>query len=194
MSTPRLLLASSSTYRHELLARLRLPFDWASPNIDESALPGETPCQQAGRLARLKAEALAGQHPARLIIGSDQVTALGNQVFGKPMDFEQAREQLRAASGHTVHFLTGLALLNTASGQLQQDVVSFQVHFRSLTDASICRYLESEQPYDCAGSFRAEGLGISLFRAMEGTDFTSLIGLPLVRLVDMLHHEGISLP
>ncbi|MCY1228890.1 Maf-like protein YceF [compost metagenome] len=189
-----LVLASSSPYRRELLERLRLPFTWCAPAIDESRKPEESAEQLVRRLALEKARALADRHPDHLIIGSDQVAVLGQQILGKPHGFERARDQLMAASGTSVSFLTGLALLNSATGQHQVDCVPFTVHFRELDETRICRYLEAEQPYDCAGSFKAEGLGVSLFRATEGTDATSLVGLPLIRLVDMLLAEGVQIP
>ncbi|GLH45374.1 Maf-like protein [Pseudomonas atacamensis] len=189
-----LLLASSSTYRRELLARLHLPFVCSSPDIDESHRPGESAIDLVKRLAEEKARALADSHPAHLIIGSDQVAVLGEQIIGKPHTFEKAREQLMAASGASVTFLTGLALLNSHTGQCQVDCVPFTVHMRQLDQARIERYLRIEQPYDCAGSFKAEGLGVSLFQSTEGPDATSLIGLPLIRLIDMLLAEGVQIP
>ncbi|WP_433884987.1 Maf family protein [Pseudomonas vranovensis] len=189
-----LLLASSSPYRRELLERLRLPFSWASPDIDEHRLDEEPALELVKRLAREKAQALAGSHPGHLIIGSDQVAVLGEQILGKPHTFERACEQLLAASGNHVTFLTGLALLNSASGHCQVDCVPFTVNMRELDLPRIERYLRAEQPYDCAGSFKAEGLGVSLFQSTHGVDATSLIGLPLIRLVDMLLAEGVSLP
>ncbi|MBC3957471.1 Maf family protein [Pseudomonas triticifolii] len=191
---PSLLLASSSIYRRDLLTRLRLPFTCKSPDVDESRRPGEPALELVKRLAQKKAQALAGEHDDHLIIGSDQVAVLGNQILGKPHTFERALEQLSAASGNSVTFLTGLALLNSKTGVCQVDCVPFTVHMRKLDSASIERYLHAEQPFDCAGSFKAEGLGVSLFRATEGSDATSLIGLPLIRLVDMLIKEGITLP
>ena len=191
---PPLVLASSSPYRRELLGRLRLPFSWSAPDIDENPLHGENASDLVRRLASNKAAALAGTHPRHLIIGSDQVAVLGTQVLGKPHTFERAHAQLLAASGQSVTFLTGLALLDSASGHCQVDCIPFTVHFRTLDPAQITRYLKAEQPYDCAGSFKAEGLGISLFRSTEGTDANSLIGLPLIRLVDMLHAAGIEIP
>ncbi|MPQ66015.1 MULTISPECIES: Maf family protein [Pseudomonas] len=189
-----LLLASSSAYRRELLTRLRLPFTCASPDIDESQRPGEAAIELVKRLAKEKARALAAHHPAHLIIGSDQVAVLDGQILGKPHGFEKAREQLLAASGTRVSFLTGLALLNSQTGACQVDCVPFSVQMRSLTVERIERYLHAEQPYDCAGSFKAEGLGVSLFQSTEGPDSTSLIGLPLIRLVDMLLVEGVQIP
>lgn len=191
---PSLLLASSSAYRRELLSRLRVPFECASPDIDETRLPDETPQALVLRLAEQKARALAARYPHHLIIGSDQVAVLGDEVLGKPHDFARAHRQLSNASGKSVTFLTGLALLNSASGVCQVDHVPFTVHFRELDAERITRYLEAEQPYDCAGSFKAEGLGVSLFRGTEGSDATSLVGLPLIRLVDMLLKEGVSIP
>ncbi len=191
---PPLVLASSSPYRRELLERLRLPFTWCAPAIDESRQPAESAEQLVRRLALEKARALATQYPNHLIIGSDQVAVLGEQILGKPHGFERARNQLLAASGTSVSFLTGIALLNSTTGQHQVDCVPFTVHFRELDEARVARYLEAEQPYDCAGSFKAEGLGVSLFRATEGRDATSLVGLPLIRLVDMLLTEGIQIP
>ncbi|WP_165869840.1 nucleoside triphosphate pyrophosphatase [Pseudomonas sp. LS-2] len=189
-----LLLASSSPYRRELLERLRLPFVCASPDIDESHRPGESATALVKRLAQEKAIALATRFPDHLIIGSDQVAVLGEQILGKPHTFERAMEQLGASSGKSVSFLTGLALYNSRTGQCQVDCVPFTVHMRALDDERISRYLRAEQPYDCAGSFKAEGLGVSLFRSTEGPDATSLIGLPLIRLVDMLTTEGVQIP
>lgn len=192
---PALLLASSSPYRRELLERLQLPFSWQSPSINESRREGEAAIDLVKRLAEEKARALAASHPEHLIIGSDQVAVLGNgQILGKPHDLPRAQQQLRAASDSSVTFLTGLALLNSSSGNCQVDCVPFTVHFRPLSDEQILRYLQREQPFDCAGSFKSEGLGISLFRSTEGEDATSLIGLPLIRLVDMLLNEGVETP
>lgn len=189
-----LVLASSSPYRRELLSRLRLPFTWSAPQIDESRHAGEEAEALVRRLSLEKAQALSASHPQHLIIGSDQVAVLGTQILGKPHTLERAREQLLAASGNSVTFLTGLTLLDSATGQQQTDCVPFTVHFRTLSDAQIMRYLTAEQPFDCAGSFKAEGLGISLFRSTEGSDSNSLIGLPLIRLVDMLQASGINIP
>jgi MAF protein len=189
-----LLLASSSPYRRELLDRLRLPFVCASPDINETRLPDEPAMMLVRRLAQEKAQALAAAFPGHLIIGSDQVAVLEDQILGKPHTFERALEQLTASSGRSVSFLTGLALLNSDTGDCQVDCVRFTVHMRDLDPTRITRYLRTEQPYDCAGSFKAEGLGVSLFRATEGPDATSLIGLPLISLVDMLLNEGVQLP
>ncbi|MDP2243633.1 nucleoside triphosphate pyrophosphatase [Pseudomonas sp.] len=191
---PPLVLASSSPYRRELLTRLRLPFAWCAPEINETARPDEDARALVRRLAEEKARALTSKYPQHLIIGSDQVALLDGQILGKPETHERAHAQLLAASGNSVTFLTGLALLDSQSNHCQTDCITFTVHFRQLSDAQITRYLEAEQPYDCAGSFKAEGLGVSLFRSTEGTDATSLIGLPLIRLVDMLHASGIDIP
>lgn len=189
-----LVLASSSPYRRELLTRLRLPFTWGAPQIDESRRPDEDAETLVHRLSLEKAQALSATHSQHLIIGSDQVAVLDSQIIGKPHTLERAREQLMAASGNSVTFLTGLTLLNSATGQQQTDCVPFTVHFRRLSEAQIMRYLTAEQPFDCAGSFKSEGLGISLFRSTEGSDSNSLIGLPLIRLVDMLQASGIDIP
>jgi MAF protein len=189
-----LLLASSSSYRRELLNRLRLPFSCAAPDIDETRLAGEPAHALVSRLAEHKARALADTHPGHLIIGSDQVAVLGEQILGKPHTPARAYEQLLASSGQSVTFLTGLALLNSSTGHCQVDVVPFTVHMRDLHPAQVQRYVEVEQPLDCAGSFKAEGLGVSLFKRTEGPDATSLVGLPLIRLVDMLLAEGVMVP
>ena len=189
-----LLLASSSTYRRELLSRLRLPFVCSSPDIDESHRPDESAIELVKRLAEQKARALADSHPAHLIIGSDQVAVLGERIIGKPHTFENAREQLMAASGASVTFLTGLALLNSQTGHCQVDCVPFTVHMRVLDQARVERYLRAEQPYDCAGSFKAEGLGITLFEAIDSRDPTALIGLPLIGLAQLLREAGYVLP
>lgn len=189
-----LLLASSSVYRRDLLSRLRLPFTCSSPDIDESHRPGESALELVRRLSLEKAQALAASHPAHLIIGSDQVAVLNGQIIGKPHTFDKARQQLLNASGASVSFLTGLTLLNSQTGHHQTDCVPFTVHMRHLSAEQIERYLHAEEPYDCAGSFKAEGLGVSLFQRTEGDDATSLVGLPLIRLVDMLLAQGVALP
>jgi len=189
-----LLLASSSVYRRDLLSRLRLPFTCSSPDIDESHRPGESALELVKRLSLEKAQALAASHPAHLIIGSDQVAVLNNQIIGKPHTFDKARQQLLNASGASVSFLTGLTLLNSQTGEYETDCVPFTVHMRTLSTEQIERYLHAEQPYDCAGSFKAEGLGVSLFQRTEGDDATSLVGLPLIRLVDMLLAQGVAMP
>ncbi len=189
-----LVLASSSVYRRELLQRLQLPFTSCSPNIDERPLADETPQMLVQRLAVAKARALRAQFLQHLIIGSDQVAVLDGQILGKPGTAAAAIAQLTAASGRSVTFYTGLCLLDSASGTIEVDCVPFTVHFRTLSPEQVSRYIEREQPLGCAGSFKSEGLGISLFRATEGEDATSLIGLPLIRLCDMLSKAGIIIP
>ena len=189
-----LLLASSSVYRRDLLTRLRLPFSCSSPDIDENHRPGETAIELVKRLSLEKARALADNHPNHLIIGSDQVAVLDGRIIGKPHTHDKAHQQLMTASGASVSFLTGLTLLNSQTGRHQTDCIPFTVHMRTLRAEQVERYLLAEQPYDCAGSFKAEGLGVTLFQRTEGDDATSLVGLPLIRLVDMLLAEGVDIP
>ena len=190
----KLVLASTSAYRRELLQRFGLPFDVARPDIDETPLPGETPQATAERLAVEKARAVAGQFEDALIIGSDQVAHMGDTRFGKPGTVERAIAQLQAMSGRTVVFHTALALLNTRNGHVQLDAVPTEVRFRSLTDDEIVRYVNRELPLDCAGSAKSEGLGITLLDALAGDDPNALVGLPLIALARMLRNEGIALP
>ncbi len=190
---PALVLASSSPFRRELLQRLGLEFDTAAPDVDETARPGETPDALVQRLAERKARAVGESHDG-LIIGSDQVATTGTDILGKPGSHEKAAAQLAWLSGKRVSFHTGLCLLDTASGSVQLDVVPYHVQFRTLTREQIERYLRAEQPYNCAGSFKSEGLGITLFERMEGDDPTALIGLPLIRLTGMLANAGVVLP
>lgn len=191
---PRLALASSSPYRRMLLERLGIPFEYAAPDVDETPSSDETPEQLTLRLALEKARALAGRFTDHLIIGSDQVLLLDGQAVSKPGSHAAARDQLRRCSGRTVQFTTSLCLLNSRTGKHQLTSEPFQVSFRELDDESIERYLQREQPYDCAGSFKAEGMGISLFSALRGDDPNSLIGLPLIKLCEMLRQEGLQLP
>jgi MAF protein len=193
-TNPTIVLGSTSPFRRQLLQRLGLPFAAASPDIDESARAGEPPQELVARLAKEKAQAVAADYPNALVIGSDQVACLNHTIMGKPGDRETAIRQLSQASGQCVTFYTGLCLLNTASGAAQVICEPFKVHFRELTQETIERYLDAEQPYNCAGSFKSEGLGIALFDKMEGDDPNSLIGLPLIRLVSMLHQEGVQIP
>ena len=193
MSRP-LVLGSTSPFRRELLQRLGLAFDTAAPQIDESRATGESPEELVSRLALDKARAVAADHPGALIIGSDQVAVIDGAILGKPGNRENAISQLLQASGKVVTFHTGLCLLNAANDTAQAVVEPFRVHFRSLSRAQIERYLDREQPYGCAGSFKSEGLGISLFSRLEGNDPNALIGLPLIRLVEMLEREGINVP
>jgi len=191
-ASPQLILASSSPFRRELLGRLQIPFDIAAPEADEKALPGESPEQLVTRLAEAKARAVAENHGDALIIGSDQVACIDDRILGKPGDHARAFEQLKAAAGRRVTFYTGLALLNSTSGHLQLICEPFHCYFRQLSDAQIEHYLQREQPYNCAGSFKSEGLGIALFDRLEGDDPNTLIGLPLIRLVAMLEMEGVA--
>lgn len=194
MSTPQLVLGSTSRYRRELLERLGIPFDVAAPDCDETPLAGETAAATATRLARLKAQSLAVRFPAALIIGSDQVALLDGVQLGKPGNFERAFAQLQAMRGRTVVFHTALALHNAASGNTQEVVVPWRVTMRDYDDGEITRYLEREQPYDCAGSAKTEGLGVAMIAAMEGSDPAAIIGLPLIELCRMLRAEGYPLP
>ncbi|WP_237065112.1 Maf family protein [Microbulbifer guangxiensis] len=186
-----LILASSSPYRRQLLGQLGLPFESVSPHINEAALPGETPATLAARLAAEKARALAGTFRDALIIGSDQVADLEGKPLGKPGNREAAVAQLRESSGRRVIFHTGISVLDTGSGILRNEVDRFAVYFRKLSERQIVNYVDREQPFDCAGSFKVEGLGIALFEKMEGSDHNSLIGLPLIRLVDLLQTFGV---
>lgn len=188
----RLILASTSAFRHELLERLGIGFEARAPDVDEAPAPGEDPRHLAGRLARLKARAVATREPNALVIGSDQVATLGSTLLGKPGTHEQAVAQLSRASGRTVDFYTGLCLMDSDSGRSQLDIVTFRVIFRTLDLEQIERYLLRERPYGCAGSFKSEGLGIALFDKLEGNDPTSLVGLPLISLTRMLENEGIN--
>ena len=190
--TRQIILASSSPYRKELLARLGLPFAAIAPDIDETPLPGEPPEHLVGRLAVAKAQAIAERHPHALVIGSDQVAVHRGRIVGKPGDHDRAVAQLRAASGQTVTLHTGLALVDADSGRAQSEVIPFRVVFRKLTDGQIERYLRKEQPYNCAGSVKSEGLGIALLERFDGDDPNTLIGLPLIRLVAMLEKEGVD--
>lgn len=192
---PAIVLASSSPYRRELLERLKLDFRCQSPAVDETASDNEPPFELVQRLARAKASAVAADClQASLVIGSDQVATLGDTILGKPGSAKRATEQLREMRGRRIEFLTGLCLLNTARGNYQTEVVPFSVKFRRFSDDEIERYIASEQPLDCAGSFRSEALGVSLVESMTGSDPTALIGLPLIKLCNMLRQEGIILP
>jgi len=192
MTTPRLVLASTSPFRRELLGRLRLPFSVADPQVDETALPGESPEATALRLSEAKARAVADAYPDALIIGSDQVACLDGRIFGKPGDHASAVAQLQTMRGRRVNFFTGLCLFNAATGKAQLRGVPTWVTFRALSDAQIENYLRLEQPYNCAGSAKSEGLGIAVIARMEGEDPNALIGLPLIALCDLLHAEGVS--
>lgn len=194
MSTPRIILASGSAYRRELLTRLGLPFSWDSPDIDETPLTGEPVADMTARLAEGKARALSHRYPGHLIIGSDQSAELNGHPLGKPGTEQKAFEQLKAMSGHTITFHTALCLFDSEKGTSKTVVEPFRVTFRQLTDTQIHNYIKREQPLDCAGSFKSEGLGIVLFERFEGRDPNSLIGLPLMALTDLLAEAGVSLP
>lgn len=188
----KLVLASTSRYRRELLSRLKLPFEVVSPNVDETPLPTESPSATALRLSVLKAQAVVELFPDALIIGSDQVLMLGEEQLGKPGNFENAFQQLKKMQGKAMVFHTALTLLNSRTGHIQTRDVPTVVHIRKLDDAQIESYLNKEEPYDCAGSAKSESLGIALMERMESPDPTALIGLPLMTLTEMLMHEGID--
>jgi MAF protein len=192
MSSPELLLASTSVYRRALLEKTGLKFTCASPDIDETPVPGETPAALVQRLAQSKASTLAEAYPHHLIIGSDQVCVIDGDITGKPHAFDNAFRQLRAASGKTVTFYTGLSLYSSDAKKAQTLCETFDVTFRPLTDEEITGYLHREEPYDCAGSFKCEGLGITLFDSLTGRDPNTLIGLPLIALLSLLRGHGIN--
>ncbi len=192
MTRPTLVLASTSRYRHELLARLRLPFEAVAPQVDESAAAGETPAALALRLALAKAHAVAALHPQAVVIGADQVCDLDGAALGKPGTHECAVAQLRRLSGRTVVFHTAVAVVRADAGFEQAQLAPVRVTFRDLAEAEIERYLRLEEPYDCAGSAKCEALGIALLAAVESDDPTALIGLPLIRTAQMLRQAGID--
>jgi septum formation protein len=177
-----------------LLQRLQMPFQPANPEIDETGHDGEQPDILVTRLSTAKAEAIARTEPQALIIASDQAAVLNEQIIGKPGSYAQALTQLKLASGRTLRYYTGLCVLNAATGSRQIDCIISEVKFRYLADAEIIRYLETEQPYNCAGSLKSETLGITLLDSITGDDPTALIGLPLIRLSQMLRAEGLYLP
>lgn len=187
-----LILASSSPYRRDLLSRLQIPFTVQSPDIDETPLAGEAPEQTALRLAQAKARKIAEAYPAALIIGCDQVATLDGLQLGKPLTHDNAVKQLTLMRGRSVTFHSALCLYNASSQQMQAEVVPFTVTFRNLSDAQIENYLQKEQPYQCAGSAKSEGLGIAVIASMQGDDPNALIGLPLIRLIDMLAQQGVT--
>ncbi|KAB2897870.1 MAG: septum formation inhibitor Maf [Burkholderiaceae bacterium] len=189
-----LVLGSTSRYRRELLQRLHLPFEVAAPDVDETPAPGEAPRALALRLALAKARAVAAQHPDAVVIGSDQVADLAGEPLGKPGTHERATAQLQRMRGHTVVFQTAVAVVCQATGFEQMDLAPVEVRFRDLSDAEIERYLRAEEPYDCAGSAKSEGLGVSLLDAIVSDDPTALVGLPLIRLARMLRAAGLTLP
>ena len=186
-------LGSTSPYRRELLARLRMPFSVTAPHVDETALPGEAPAALALRLALAKARAVAVLHPEAVVIGSDQVADLAGQALGKPGEHARAVTQLRQMRGQTVLFHTALAVVCLATGFEQVDMAEVRVVFRDLSDDEIEAYLQAEQPYDCAGSAKSEGLGIALLASIDNDDPTALIGLPMIRTARMLRQAGVKL-
>lgn len=190
----RLILGSASPYRAELLRRLGLPFEQRPGVIDEAVLAGENPAAYVERLAIAKAQAAAPPDDPALIIGSDQAAVLDGEILGKAETVEWAVAQLSRAGGRRVEFLTGLALINSATGTVQSEIIRSWVHFRRLSEASIRRYVEHERPLDCAGSIKVEGLGIVMLQRIEGDDPTALIGLPLISLTAMLATQGMQLP
>ncbi len=187
-----IILASSSPFRKALLERLNLPFECHAAEIDESHQPGESAEAYVCRLAQQKAQAISNKFPDALIIGSDQCALLDDRILGKPGMHENALKQLRAAQGKSVVFHTGLCVLRPSTGFCETDDILFQVKFRQLNDQQLNHYLEMEQPYQCAGSFKSEGYGVALFEQMCGDDPTALIGLPLIRLTGMLENAGIN--
>ena len=189
---PVLILATTSRYRRELLARLRLPFEVHSPEVDEDPLEGELPAARASRLALAKARAVAAKFPLAVVIGSDQVADLNGQAIGKPGTHDRAVQQLRAMSGRSVTFRTAVAVVCQSTGFEGTELVTVTVRFRTLRDAEIEHYLRTEQPYDCAGSAKSETLGIALLEAIESDDPTALVGLPLIRTCALLRRAGIE--
>jgi len=189
----QVILGSTSRYRRELLSRLHIPFDVQAPEVDETPAPAETPAALAQRLALAKAQAVAERFPQAVVIGSDQVADLEGEPLGKPGDHARAIAQLRRMRGHTLIFQTAVAVVCRATGFEQQDLAPVRVRFRDLNDAAIERYLQLEQPYDCAGSAKSEGLGIALLEAIDSDDPTALVGLPLIRTCRMLRAAGVDL-
>lgn len=188
----KLILGSSSVFRKALLEKLGLEFECDSPDIDETPLKNEHPRDMVARLALAKAQAIAKRQPQALIIASDQCATLDNKIIGKPGEHAAAVQQLQDASGRSVTFYTSLCLYNSQNDEYELCVEPFHVHFRELNDSQIENYLQREQPYNCAGSFKSEGLGISLFERLEGDDPNTLIGLPLIKLIKMLGKQGID--
>jgi MAF protein len=191
----KIILASGSLYRQSILKKLHIPFISIAPNIDESPVLDELIYEQVARLAKHKALAIATQksHKDSYVIGSDQLASFNGKALGKPGDFTTAKQQLLMFSGQTVRFYTGLCLVHSASNQLQQIVETFDVVFKTLTLKQISTYLRIEQPYDCAGSFKCEGLGIALFDSLNGRDPNTLIGLPLIALMSLFDHMSVDL-
>ncbi|MDH2917218.1 MAG: Maf family nucleotide pyrophosphatase [Gallionella sp.] len=193
MNSQPIILASTSIYRSQLLSTLQIPFETASPDVDETPLQGESARLTSQRLSQLKAQAVAQQHPDALIIGSDQVALLGDDQIGKPLTHDNAVRQLRTMRGKTVDFYTAVSLFNARTKDMQTALATTKVSFRNVSDDEIERYLLKEQPYHCAGSAKSEGLGIALIKCIEGDDPNALIGLPLILLVDMLQKQGVKI-
>jgi len=189
-----LILASTSPFRKSILEKLGLPFSTEAPDVDEQHLDGESATELVTRLSAAKANTIAKNHPKALIIGSDQVALLDGKILGKPGNHENAVKQLENASGKAVTFYTGLCLINSATNNTQTICEIFKVYFRQLSSQQIENYLQKEQPYNCAGSFKSEAYGIALFDKLEGDDPNTLIGLPLIKLIQLLGNEGIILP
>lgn len=192
MTNYQLVLASTSKYRQEIMAKLSIPFITASPTCDETPLKGESPENLVKRLAKTKAESCIVDQPS-LIIGSDQICVIEGEIIGKPLNRQVAIEQLGRQNGKMIQFYTGLAVHNTTSKQTHVHLDTFNVHFRELTQSQIENYIDKEMPYDCAGSFKSEGLGIALFKKLEGKDPNTLIGLPLIDLVEILEQQGMNI-
>jgi septum formation protein len=188
-----IILASTSRYRKRLLERLHIPFRCMSPQADETPLADEAPSDLATRLALTKARSIAALHPDAIVIGSDQVAAIEGRIVGKPGDFESAKTQLQESSGHPIHFYTAVAIVLLGQKLVRYHVEPTTVHFRNLNDTQIENYLHKEQPYDCAGSFKVEGLGITLFEGITGNDPTALEGLPLIKLTELLGAVGVDI-
>lgn len=193
-ASPTLILASTSRHRRALLERLGVPFEAVAPGVDENRSFQEPVEQLVRRLSRAKAEAVAARHPGSIIIGSDQAAERDGEILGKPGDHARATAQLKAASGKHMRFHTGLCVIDTRDGRIQEYTDLTRVAFRKLTDREIERYLQAEKPYDSAGSFKSEGLGITLFEGIESNDPSALIGLPLIALCRFLRNAGIDLP
>jgi septum formation protein len=193
LNSQPIILASTSIYRSQLLSTLQIPFQTASPDVDETPSPGESARQTSQRLSQLKAQAVAQQFPDALIIGSDQVALLEGEQLGKPLSHDNAVRQLRAMRGKTVDFFTAVSLFNSSTKEMQTALAETKVSFRDLTDDEIERYLHKEQPYHCAGSAKSEGLGIALIQSIKGDDPNALIGLPLIILIDMLKKQGVNI-
>ncbi|MBE0494019.1 MAG: septum formation inhibitor Maf [Thiomicrospira sp.] len=194
LNSPQILLASSSAYRRQLLEKLGLTFSCESPEIDERPHAQESVREMVERLSLQKAQTLVKQQPNKIIIASDQSASLNNQALGKPGNFDRAFEQLKAQQGQVICFYTGLVVYNPHNQTYLNALDTTKVHFRELSDQQIRNYLLAEQPYDCAGSFKSEGLGITLFSKIENQDPNALIGLPLIELVNLLSQAGLSLP